>query len=104
MILQYSTNGIECYEESQSICFLTIPITKEECVGDVIITAGEKISKVWGNPLFEIREDNILAETSKAVKIALLNEKDRSRTRALMFNQNTILYLLNDCGKTIRKV
>ncbi len=102
MILQYSNNGTECYEEAQSICFLTIPLKEEKTVADVIQTAAKKIEKVWGDPVLEIRSDKIILPNSKVVKFSILSERDRGKSRILMFNENTPLFLLNDNGKTLK--
>ncbi len=101
MILQYSSNEIECYEQAQSICIFTVPI-KEEYITDVMKEAEEKLERVWGKPVFEIREEQYFFPNSKIVKIAILNERERHKSRALMFSENTVLYLLNDNGKTLK--
>lgn len=64
-------------------------------------TAEEKISKAWGKPVYEIRENQIIFSDSEVVKIAILSDRDRYNLRALMFSQNTVLYLLNNSGKVI---
>lgn len=102
MILQYPNNGTQCYEESQSICFLKIPFTQNDDAVDIMEKAKKQVSTVWGEPVFEIRTDKMFPENSKFVKIAILNERNRGKSKALMFCEETTLYLLNENGKTLK--
>lgn len=102
MILQYSNNGTDCYEESKSICFLQVPFTKNDDIVSIMEKAEKQVSTVWGKPTFEFRSDNMFSENAKFVKIAILSERSRRKSRALMFAEKTVLYLLNENGKTLK--
>lgn len=101
MILQYSNGITECYEEAQSISVGKIKIEKEFNSEDVIFSIQERIKGVWGEQTFEFRTDQIISDNSQTVKFAIVN-MERAKEKVLVFNDSTILYLLNDKGKTLK--
>ena len=101
MILQYSDGITECYEEAQSISVGKIKIEKEFNPKDVIFSIQERIKGVWGDQTFEFRTDQIMSDNSQTVKFAIVN-MERAKEKVLVFNDSTILYLLNDKGKTLK--
>ena len=102
MILQYSNNGNETYEESPSITISSIQVKDGKNLYDMMELIEKKISSVWGSPCYETRSDNLISKDIKRIKYALLSEKSRGKARVLLFDEHTVLYLLNGDGKTLK--
>lgn len=113
MILQYKGfNNNWSYEEAETITVATVEVTRAKIEANeseeelcLIKDISEKIDQ-------EIREStncaNITYITKKPiyelgyVKVAMLSDKNKDC--AYVFDMNTEVYLLNNSGKTVRKV
>lgn len=113
MILQYKGfNNNWTYEEAETITVATVEVTRVKIEANdsdeelnLIKNISEKIDQ-------EIREatncSNIAYITPKPiyelgyVKVAMLSDKNKDF--AYVFDTNTEVYLLNNSGKTVRKI
>lgn len=107
MILQYNTSNGEFYQESQSIflCELSLSELNEKTKENVLDLIYNEVTK--SKVLIDcddIFENEKLNDCNK-IKIAVLSDgKERENNLVLIFGENTEVYLLNNSGKTIRKL
>lgn len=101
MILQYSNGITDCYEEAQSISIGSISVDNDLKTSDIIQIINNEIKTIWGEQSFELRTDKLVSKDSKMVKFAIINT-ERSKEKVLLFNDYTVLYLLNEKGKTLK--
>lgn len=107
MILQYSKSNGEFYQESQTIflCELSLTELKEKTKDNVLeLIYNEATKSKVLIDCDDIFKDEKLNDCNK-IKIAILSDgKERENNLVLIFGENTEVYLLNNSGKTIRKL
>lgn len=107
MILQYDINGRDCFQESDcaSICEIDLSGLETKDKNSVIGYISRKancfdmifidVNEIFGE--CELQDDK--------VKLAILSDgKQRQNNSVLIFSQYSEVYLLNNSGKTIRKL
>lgn len=107
MILQYNAKNGECYQESEAVLLreLSLSEIKEKTEDNVLQLIYDEvtISQILID-CDNIFKDKKLNDFSK-LKIAILTSgKERENNTVLIFGENTEIYLLNNNGKTIRKL
>lgn len=107
MILQYNTSNGEFYQESQLIflCKLSLTELKEKTKDNVLELIYNEATK--SKVLIDcdgVFEGEKLNDCNK-LKIAILSDgRERENNLVLVFEENTEVYLLNNSGKTIRRL
>lgn len=107
MILQYNAKNGEYYQESEVILLKELILSElkektKENVLELIYNEATK-SKVLID-CDDIFEGEKLNDCNK-IKIAVLSDgKERENNLVLVFAESTEVYLLNNSGKTIRKL
>lgn len=109
MILQYETNGKEIYRESSMIAFAEIiAVGKRFEDIDSILDFSEKQIKYRPQKV-EVCSDSIFDKgklrNMHSVKMVILSDSvDKKKNNTLLFHSNSDIYLLNDNGKTLKRL
>lgn len=114
MILQFkNSNGNFAYEEAETITIANVEITVAK---EIHANDSEEHARITRDILQKC-EDEIIAQTNCSeidyeiskpiyrcgiVKVAIL--KDKNKHRSYVFDLAREVYLLNDSGKTIKKI
>lgn len=108
MILQYYVNDGECYYEAETIGLYEIDISglKEKLNEKILEYLVNKVLGCVGNNIIDVNDilSDKIDEGTNGLKVAILSDgEEKKNNKVLLFANNSVVYLLNNSGKTIRK-
>lgn len=107
MILQYSIHGRDCFMESDCASICEIDLSKlEDRTENSVIGYVSRTASCFDSTFFDV---NGIFENGEIhdekIKLAILSDgKQKQNNTTLIFSQYSEIYLLNNNGKTIRKL
>lgn len=108
MILQYMSGKGKCYLEADCIGLYEVDISEiEQRTRENILRILSMNIPVEDKVILDMSRvfDSGEIESCKKLKIAILSDaKIQDNNKSLLFGENTEVYLLNNSGKTIRKL
>lgn len=106
MILQYIIDGKEIYQDSDAISTVVINLSEKSHTLESIL---ESVKKKTGSGTFVDCDNTFRADESvknlKSLRAVILSDgTQRTNNKVLLFGRDTPVYVLNNAGKTIKKL